>query len=161
MDWLTTNHASIHFKEGTVTFTDKYENEVLIQGKNGKPKVRLVKARNFLRGARKGLQIYVVNLNKVEDPKPNRDPEILSEFRDMFLEKLTKLPLTREVGHEIEAIPRISPVSKRPYKMSLLEAIELKEQLRKLLEQGFVKPSNSPWGVLVLFQKKKDGSLCL
>ncbi|MCO5585991.1 hypothetical protein L7F22_039928 [Adiantum nelumboides] len=53
------------------------------------------------------------------------------------------------------------PVSKRPYKMSLPEAIELKEQLKQLIEQGFIRPSTSPWGAPVLFQKKKDGSLRL
>ena len=45
--------------------------------------------------------------------------------------------------------------------MSLPEAIELKEQLHQLLEQGFIRPSTSPWGAPVLFQKKKDGSLRL
>lgn len=161
MDWLTASHASIHCSTGSVTFTDKFENQVLIQGKNGKPKAHLVKASNLLRGVRKGLQIYVVKLNKVEDPKPNEDPEWLSEFRDIFPAKLTKLPPSREVDHEIEIIPGSSPVSKRPYKMSLPKAIELKEQLRQLLEQGFIKPSNSPWGAPVLFQKKKDGTLRL
>ena len=41
------------------------------------------------------------------------------------------------------------------------EAIELKEQLRQLLEQGFIRPSVSPWEAPILFQKKKDGTLCL
>ena len=45
--------------------------------------------------------------------------------------------------------------------MLLPKVIELKEQLRQLLEQGFIRPSNSPWGAPVLFQKKKDGSLRL
>ena len=45
--------------------------------------------------------------------------------------------------------------------MSLPEAIELKEQLKQLIEQGFIRPSNLPWGAPVLFQKKKDGSLRL
>ncbi|MCO5582816.1 hypothetical protein L7F22_036716 [Adiantum nelumboides] len=45
--------------------------------------------------------------------------------------------------------------------MSLLEAIELKEQLRQLIEQGFIRPSKSSWGAPVLFQKKKDGTLRL
>ncbi|MCO5578029.1 hypothetical protein L7F22_031867 [Adiantum nelumboides] len=45
--------------------------------------------------------------------------------------------------------------------MSLLEAIELKEQLKQLIEQRFIGPSTSPWGARVLFQKKKDGSLRL
>ena len=36
---------------------------------------------------------------------------------------------------------------------------ELKEQLRELLEKGFIRPSTSPWGAPVLFVRKKDGSL--
>ena len=38
---------------------------------------------------------------------------------------------------------------------------ELKEltQLQGLLDKGFVRPSVSPWGALVLFVKKKDGTL--
>ncbi|GKE14729.1 putative reverse transcriptase domain-containing protein [Tanacetum coccineum] len=35
---------------------------------------------------------------------------------------------------------------------------ELSEQLRELLEKGFIRPSSSPWGAPVLFVKKKDGS---
>ncbi|GKC72063.1 putative reverse transcriptase domain-containing protein, partial [Tanacetum coccineum] len=31
-------------------------------------------------------------------------------------------------------------------------------QLQELLEKGFIHPSSSPWGALVLFMKKKDGS---
>ena len=36
---------------------------------------------------------------------------------------------------------------------------ELKEQLRDLLEKGFIRPRTSPWGAPVLFVRKKDGSL--
>ncbi|GJU03969.1 putative reverse transcriptase domain-containing protein [Tanacetum coccineum] len=35
---------------------------------------------------------------------------------------------------------------------------QLSEQLRELLEKGFIRPSSSPWGAPVLFVKKKDGS---
>ena len=47
--------------------------------------------------------------------------------------------------------------------MSPFEALELKNQLSQLLEQGFIKPSVSPWGAPILFQKKKDGTfhLCI
>ena len=34
---------------------------------------------------------------------------------------------------------------------------ELKEQLKDLLDTGFIKPSISAWGALVLFIKKKYG----
>ncbi|GJT36576.1 putative reverse transcriptase domain-containing protein [Tanacetum coccineum] len=35
---------------------------------------------------------------------------------------------------------------------------EFSEQLKELLEKGFIRPSSSPWGAPVLFVKKKDGS---
>ncbi|KAH0734704.1 hypothetical protein KY285_010411 [Solanum tuberosum] len=43
--------------------------------------------------------------------------------------------------------------------MALVELKELKEQLKDLLDKGFIQPSISPWGAPVLFVKKKDGSL--
>ena len=41
------------------------------------------------------------------------------------------------------------------------ELKELKIQLQDLLERGFIQLSESPWGVSILFVKKKDGSLKL
>jgi len=40
---------------------------------------------------------------------------------------------------------------------------ELKIKLNELLQKGFIRPSVSPWGGLVLFVKKKDGTkrLCI
>ena len=43
--------------------------------------------------------------------------------------------------------------------MAPTELKELKTQLRELLYKGFVRPSVLPWGVPVLFIKKKDGTL--
>ena len=45
--------------------------------------------------------------------------------------------------------------------MALVELKELKLQLQELLEKGFICSSVSPWGVPVLFVKKKDGTLRL
>ena len=161
MDWLRANHASIHCAQGTFSFRDILGQEILVTGKNGRPKASLSKAKRMLRALKSGQQIYIVKLNKVEESENGKEPEWLKEFSDVFPEDLVDLPPAREIDHEIEIFPGSEPVSKRPYKMSLPEAIELKEQLRQLLEQGFIRPSNSPWGAPVLFQKKKDGSLRL
>jgi len=40
-----------------------------------------------------------------------------------------------------------------------MELAELKVHIQELLDKGFIRPSNSPWGVL--FVKKKDGTFCL
>jgi hypothetical protein len=39
------------------------------------------------------------------------------------------------------------------------ELAELKNQLKELLDKGYIRPSSSPWGCPALFVKKKDGSL--
>jgi hypothetical protein len=58
----------------------------------------------------------------------------------------------------IELMPGAGLVAKSPYRMSSDELDELNKQLKKMLEQGFVRPSASPWGSLVLFVEKKDGT---
>jgi hypothetical protein len=42
--------------------------------------------------------------------------------------------------------------------MSVEELQELKKQLTELQEAGYIRLSSSPWGALVLFVQKKDGS---
>lgn len=45
--------------------------------------------------------------------------------------------------------------------MTTPELQELQIQLNELLDIGRIRPSISPWGALVIFVKKKDGSLQL
>ena len=59
----------------------------------------------------------------------------------------------------MDVLPDTQPISIPPYRMAPAELKELKEQLRDLLEKGFIRPSTSPWGAPVLFVRKKDGSL--
>ncbi|GKA94821.1 reverse transcriptase domain-containing protein, partial [Tanacetum coccineum] len=69
------------------------------------------------------------------------------------------LPLVCEIEFRIDLIPGALPVVKSPYRLAPLEMIELSNRLKELQEKGFIRPSHSPWGTLVLFVKKKDGAL--
>ena len=71
------------------------------------------------------------------------------------------MPPHREVDFFIELVPGETPSSKSPYKMSTPDFAELKLQLKEMLEKRYIRPSVSPWGALVLFVKKKDGTLIL
>ncbi|KAL0408361.1 UNVERIFIED_CONTAM: hypothetical protein Sradi_1770500 [Sesamum radiatum] len=42
--------------------------------------------------------------------------------------------------------------------MSQPELVELRKQLKEMLESGIIKPAKSPYKAPVLFQKKVDGS---
>jgi hypothetical protein len=63
----------------------------------------------------------------------------------------------------IELKPGTTPIYKTPYRMATPELAELKEHIKELLEKGFIHPSSSPWGALVIFVLKKDGTqrLCM
>ncbi|GJX44950.1 putative reverse transcriptase domain-containing protein [Tanacetum coccineum] len=59
----------------------------------------------------------------------------------------------------IDLVPGAAPVAQAPYRLAPSEMKELADQLQELSDKGFIRPSSSPWGALVLFVKKKDGSL--
>ncbi|GKA74904.1 putative reverse transcriptase domain-containing protein [Tanacetum coccineum] len=62
------------------------------------------------------------------------------------------------VEFKIELVPGAAPVTRASYRLAPSELKELADQLQELSEKGFIHPSSSPWGALVLFVKKKDGS---
>ncbi|KAL0374989.1 UNVERIFIED_CONTAM: RNA-directed DNA polymerase [Sesamum radiatum] len=45
--------------------------------------------------------------------------------------------------------------------MTQPELVELRKQLKDMLENGTIKPAKPPCGALIMFQKKTDGSLCM
>jgi hypothetical protein len=71
------------------------------------------------------------------------------------------MPPNWDVEFIIELQPGMAPISRRPYKMTPKELVELKVQLNELLGKGYICPSSSPWGCPALFVKKKDQSLRL
>jgi hypothetical protein len=68
------------------------------------------------------------------------------------------MPPERKVEFSIELEPGAAPISKRAYRVSRLELVELKKQIDELLENGYIRPSTSPWATLVLFMENKDGT---
>jgi hypothetical protein len=86
---------------------------------------------------------------------------VVCEYLDVFPDELPGMPPDRDIEFAIELQPRTAPISKRPYRMPLVELAELKKQLQELLDKGFIRPSTSPWGCPALFVKKKDESLRL
>jgi len=81
----------------------------------------------------------------------------------VFLVGILELPPHREVGFFIELVPRATPTSKEPCRMSSPKLVELKLQLKEMLDKGYIRPSVSPWGEPMLFVKKKDDTfrLCI
>jgi hypothetical protein len=84
--------------------------------------------------------------------------KVVSEFPDVFSEDLLGMPPEQKVEFAIELFPGTAPISKRAYKVSGPELVELKKQIDELSEKGYIRPSTSPWAASVMFMEKKDGT---
>jgi hypothetical protein len=91
------------------------------------------------------------------------DIRVVQDFLDVFLEELPGMPPDHNIEFLIELLPGTPPISKRPYRMTMNELVELKKQIAEFQAKGFIRPSPSPWGAPVLFVEKKEGTqqMCL
>ncbi|GJT45565.1 putative reverse transcriptase domain-containing protein [Tanacetum coccineum] len=84
------------------------------------------------------------------------DIVVVRKSPEVFLDDLSGLPPSREIGFCIDLIPREMPVAKYPYRLAPSEMEELSGQLKELQDKGFIRPSLSPWGAPVLIEDLFD-----
>jgi hypothetical protein len=142
MNWLYRNQATVSCDKGTVKLVSPSGKEVITE----------LYMTELEEGVYHYLSIDGNEANLIEDIR------IMSEFPDMFPEELPGMPPESKVEFAIELTPGTAPISKRAYRVSRPELVELKKQIDKLLEKGYIRPSISPWAALVLFVEKKDGT---
>ncbi|GKC87198.1 putative reverse transcriptase domain-containing protein, partial [Tanacetum coccineum] len=90
--------------------------------------------------------------------KQLQDVPVIRNFPKVFPDDLSGLPPPQQVEFRIELVLGAAPVARAPYRLAPSELKELSDQLKELLEKGFICSSSSPWGAPVLFVKKKDRS---
>jgi hypothetical protein len=88
---------------------------------------------------------------------------VVNEFSDVFLNDLPGMPPDQDIKFVIELMPATTPIYKTPYRMATRGLAKLKENIKELLEKGFICPSSYLWGALMIFVLKKDGTqrLCV
>ena len=81
---------------------------------------------------------------------------LLAEFADIFAPRGGCVGRTPTVKHKIltEGPPIRQPVRRLP---EVLKSV-LNGEVEKMLEQGVVRPSSSPWSSPIVMVRKKDGS---
>ena len=162
MDWLSRHRATLDCYKKEVKLHRLGILEVKFKGIHREVFSSMISAMAAQRMLRKGCQGYLAYV--VETRKEGAlvyEIPVVREFLDAFPNYIAGLPPDREVEFTIELIPGIEPISIPPYSMAPVELRELKAHVEELLSKGFIRPSISPWGALILFLKKKDGSLRL
>ncbi|GJT18559.1 hypothetical protein Tco_0877265, partial [Tanacetum coccineum] len=109
------------------------------------------------------MPIFLAQVTKKETEDKSKEKRLedaptVRDFSEVFPEDLLGLPPKRQVKFQIDLVPGVAYVARAPYRLAPSELQELSTQLQELSNKGFIRPSSSHWGALVLFVKKKDES---
>ncbi|GJS83943.1 putative reverse transcriptase domain-containing protein [Tanacetum coccineum] len=146
MDWLVERDAVIVCgkKEVHVPYKNK---TLVVKGDSGASRLKVIsciKARKYIE---RGSQLFLAQVTEKEPSKKQlQDVPVIRNFPEVFPDDLPGLPPPRQVEFRIELVPGAAPVARAPYRLAPSELKELSDQLKELLEKGFIRPSSSPWG---------------
>ncbi|GJT35754.1 hypothetical protein Tco_0926173 [Tanacetum coccineum] len=157
MDWLANNDGVIICGKKEVHIPIK-NRTLVVKGDSNSSRLKVIsyiKARKYIK---RGCHLFLAHvIEKEKSKKCLKDVPVIHDFPEVFFDDLPGLPPPRQVEFKINLVPGVAPVARAPYRLAPSEMKELSEQLKELLEKGFIRPSSSPWGAPILFVKKKDG----
>ncbi|XP_070029727.1 uncharacterized protein [Nicotiana sylvestris] len=158
MDWLSSCYAMLDCHAKIVKF--QFQNEEVLEWKGSSASL-VGKFISYLKAQRmigKGCLAYLAHIiNPESEPPAFQSVPVVREFPEVFPDDLRGIPPKRIIDFGIDFMPGTQPISIPPYRIAPAELNELREQLKDLLEKGFIRLSVSRWGAPVLFVKKKDG----
>nr|WP_253310135.1 reverse transcriptase domain-containing protein [Rickettsia endosymbiont of Ceutorhynchus assimilis] len=92
------------------------------------------------------------------------DPDRLQEATDFILKEADVFVMDNQTGrtsliqHKIDT-GLAHPIRQPPRRMPVAKQQEVENQIDKMLQEGIIEESNSPWSAPVVLVTKKDGSL--
>ncbi|GJZ16321.1 putative reverse transcriptase domain-containing protein [Tanacetum coccineum] len=156
MDRLDRYNANILCSQKLVRVVNPQGREIIIYGDKRKGEFKLCSMMKAMKYLSRGCQAYMAHVIDTNfEKKSAKDVPVVNEFLDVFPEDLSGIPPERQVEFRIDLISGATPIVKTPYRLAPSEMKELMSQLQELLDKGFIRPSSSPWGALVLFVKRK------
>ena len=160
IDRLSKHRAIIDCDKKTVVLRCSDQSEMIVHGVRSGPMPNVISVMQARRLLRKGCEAFwALVLDSKRGQIELENILVVKDFMDVFPEELLGIPPERKLDLSIDILPGTTPTSRAPYRMAQTELKELKIQLQELMDKEFIRPSVSPWGALVLFVKKKDGTL--
>ena len=93
----------------------------------------------------------------LSEQKLNQLKAVLSSFSDVFALDQSELGRTDLIKHCIDTGVQ-GPVKQLPYRTPFSLREKMEGAISQMLEQGVIRPSNSPWASPVVLVAKKDGT---
>ncbi|GJS70888.1 hypothetical protein Tco_0703729 [Tanacetum coccineum] len=144
MDWLVSLDVVIVCGKKEVHIPVKNQT-LVVKGDSNSSQLKVIfyiKARKYIKRGCHLFLAYVTEKEKSE--KRLKDVPVIHDFPEVFPDDLPGLPLPRQVEFKIDLVSGAAPVTRAPYRLAPTEMKELSEQLKELLEKGFIRLSSSP-----------------
>lgn len=174
------------FKTGMVNPTQRTDETFMIGRsistlKNGTVRVPLLNTTNKAVHLQKGMKIgkfekvHILSVSQHDDTKPTDFPEVqiqhdkltqeqsktveqlIMKYRHIFASNKDELGRYNRIKHEITTMG--PPIRQGLRRYNNEERKIIKTETEKMLKQGIIKPSASPWASPVVLVKKKDGTI--
>ena len=92
------------------------------------------------------------------EPQKNNLVDLLHEFQDCFTTPEGPLGCTGLVKHQIDT-GTLKPIRQPPRRLPQTMQEKYDQEVEKMLQQGVVEPSHSPWSSPVVLVTKSDGTI--
>ena len=131
MDWLSRHQVIVDCRMKRVTLRAPNEDEVTFIGERSNHLSNVISAATARTMVQKGCEAYLAYVIDVKARPSVSDIPTVSDFLNVFLKELPRLPPLREIEFAIDVVPGATPTSITPYRMAPVELKELKLQLQE------------------------------
>ncbi|XP_070046660.1 uncharacterized protein [Nicotiana tomentosiformis] len=139
MDWLYSCFPKIDYRTRTVRIELPKEPVVEWKEDNLVPNGRFISYLKATKMINKGCISHLVQVMDTNAEAPTLESVlVVKEFPEVFPDELHGIPPDREIDFGIDVMQGTQPISIPPYRMAPTKLKELKEQLKDLLEKGFI-----------------------
>ncbi|XP_073269853.1 uncharacterized protein [Primulina huaijiensis] len=158
MDWLTLNGATIDFRRRKISIKPPDGKVFIFEAVRNNQMPLIISCMRAKKLIHKGCLGFLSSIVYAPDTdgRSIEDVEVVKDFLNVFPDDVSGIQPEREVEFAIKLMLGTVPISKTRYRLAPAEMKELKDQIQKLPDKGFSRPSFSPWRVLMLFVKMKD-----
>ena len=162
--WCNQHDVDISYRKSHISCWHQ-SREHLFPLSKSKPGSPCISAHEFRKqAAENDSQLFVTFLtttssdDAADSSRSDKAQPILQQYQDVFSDVPPGVPPDRGMPHTINT-GTSPPVSRPAYRMSPKEKECAESMVCQLLDQGWIRPSHSPYSSPILFVQKKDGSL--